>query len=193
MLLNTKKATELMSSEDLEKLKFPIGKFIWKSKLTNNDFNFHKEKIANYPTVLNQSIKNFNLIDFKKVYRPGGWQVSQLIHHLADSHTHSYIRFKQAIIEDTPTIMDYKPDNWAKTADSLTDDVSSSMNIIKGVHYRWSVLLNSLKLDDLSRKYYHPNRDKYYPLHVVLALYSWHGDHHLAHIRNSKYLENNNI
>ena len=91
----------------LEKLRYPIGRFEWKPKMSEKSFEFHKIKIANYPYLLESKIKDLSSNDFKKPYRPGGWQIAQLIHHIADSHTHNYIRFKQAILEDNPTIMDY--------------------------------------------------------------------------------------
>tara|TARA_A200000113_G_C8844791_1_gene348203 strand:- start:489 stop:1016 length:528 start_codon:yes stop_codon:yes gene_type:complete len=174
-----------MNDQTLEKLRYPIGRFEWESEMTQKSFEFHKKKIADYPNELGDKIKHLSKADLKKPYRSGGWQIAQLIHHIADSHTHNYIRFKQALLVDTPTIMDYKPADWATTADATLEDISGSLQIIKGIHQRWSILLNSIKLEDLQRSYYHPNRDKYYPLHVALALYSWHGDHHLAHIENT--------
>ena len=169
----------------LEKLKYPIGRFEWKPTMSEKSFEFHKIKIANYPNLLENKIKDLNSNDFKKTYRPGGWEIAQLIHHIADSHTHNYIRFKQAILVDNPTIMDYKPSDWASTLDATVEDITGSLQMIKGIHHRWYILLNSIKLNDLQRCYFHPNRNRKYPLHVALALYAWHGDHHLAHIENT--------
>ena len=146
--------------------------------------NFIK-KNANHPKLLENKIKDLSSNDFKKPYRPGGWQIAQLIHHIADSHTHNYIRFKQAILFDNPTIMDYKSSDWASTLDATIEDIIGSLQMIKGIHNRWSILLNSIKLEDLHRYYFHPNGNIKYPLHVALALYAWHGDHHLAQIENT--------
>ena len=175
-----------MKHQALEKLRYPIGKFEWKHEMSQENFEFHKKKIANYPNSLENKIKDLSGSDLEKTYRPGGWKISQLIHHIADSHTHNYIRFKQAILVDTPTIMDYKASDWASTDDAITQDITGSLQIIRGIHQRWSILLNSIKLEDLQRSYFHPNRNRQYPLHVALALYSWHGDHHLAHIENTQ-------
>ena len=174
-----------MKDQALEKFRYPIGRFEWKSKMSQKSFEFHKKKIEDYPKILIGKIKDLSNEDFKKQYRPGGWQISQLIHHIADSHTHNYIRFKQALLVDNPTIMDYKPTDWASTVDATTQDITGSLQIIKGIHHRWSILLNSIKLEDLQRCYFHPSRDRKYPLHIALALYSWHGDHHIAHIENT--------
>ena len=174
-----------MKDWELEKLKYPIGKFEWEPKMSKKRFEFHKKKITDYPNILEEEIKDCTIADLKKTYRPGGWQVAQIIHHLADSHTHNYIRFKQALLVNTPTIMDYKPADWASTADATFKDISGSLQMIKGIHKRWSILLNSIELENLDRSYFHPNREKKYPLHVVLALYSWHGDHHLEHIKSA--------
>ena len=81
--------------------------------------------------------------------------------------------------------MDYKPADWASTLDATVEDITGSLQMIKGIHHRWYILLNSIKLNDLQRCYFHPNRNRKYPLHVALALYAWHGDHHLAHIENT--------
>ena len=134
---------------------------------------------------MENKIKDLSVSNLEKNYRPGGWKISQLIHHIAESHTPSYIRFKQVILVDTPTIMDYKVSDWASTDDAIIQDITGSLLMIRGIHQRWSILLNSIKLDDLQRSYFHSNRDRKYPLHEELALDSWHGDHHLAYIENT--------
>ena len=174
-----------MDDVALEKLKFPIGKFQWIDRLSDEKIKFHTQQIRNLPTQLEDQIRAFTPEDFKKPYRPGGWQIGQLIHHLADSHMHCYIRFKQALTLDTPAIMDYDQDQWAVLPDVLVLETQSSINILKGVHKRWADLMETLNPKQWERQYYHPNRDKHYPLTTVLALYAWHGQHHLAHIRNT--------
>ena len=98
---------------------------------------------------------------------------------------HCYIRFKQALTHDTTAIMDYDQDQWATLPDAVNVDIKSSLMILKGVHQRWANLIESLDPQKLKRQYYHPSRDKYYPLTTVLALYAWHGKHHMAHIQNT--------
>ena len=121
----------------------------------------------------------------QKTYRPGAWQIGQLIHHLADSHIHVYTRFKLTLTLDTPTVLDYDHDQWAQMPDAVDTDVESSLLILKGIHNRWAALIETLDSHQWERQYYHPARDKFYPLATVLALYAWHGKHHLAHIKNT--------
>lgn len=174
-----------MDSTALEKLKFPIGKFKWIEQVSGAEIESFTADLSNFPTQLENAVKDFGTEDFKKEYRPGGWQIGQLIHHLADSHIHCYVRFKHALTLDTPTILDYDQDDWAVMPDAIKTDVTSSLMILKGVHERWTHLIANLSTQQLQRKYYHPTRDKYYPLCTVLALYAWHGKHHLAHIENT--------
>lgn len=174
-----------MKMPPLNTLKFPIGRFEWIDTLSADEIKFITEEIRNFPTGFERLVQNLDPEDFKKNYRPGGWQIGQLIHHLADSHMQCYIRFKQALTLDTPTIMDYDQDTWATLADAVNLDVKSSLMILKGVHQRWANLIESLNPKQLERQYYHPSRDKNYSLATVLALYAWHGKHHIAHIHNT--------
>ncbi len=174
-----------MDSTALEKLKFPIGKFKWIEQVSAAEIDSFTADLSNFPIQLEKAVKDFGPEDFKKEYRPGGWQIGQLIHHLADSHIHCYVRFKHALTQDTPTILDYDQDDWAKMPDAIKTDVNSSLMILKGVHERWTHLIANLNIQHLQRKYYHPTRDKYYPLSTVLGLYAWHGKHHLAHIEST--------
>tara|TARA_B100001175_G_C19510840_1_gene643762 strand:+ start:3426 stop:3953 length:528 start_codon:yes stop_codon:yes gene_type:complete len=173
-----------MTDAELEKLKFPIGRFQWVDRLSVKQIKHHAEELKNFPAALEEVILGLKPEDFKKYYRPGGWQIYQLIHHLADSHIHVYIRFKLALNQETPAILDYDQDKWAIMPDALDLNLESSMSILKGVHHRWVALIETLDTKELERQYYHSARDKYYPLSTVLALYAWHGQHHLAHIRN---------
>lgn len=174
-----------MSNAPLDALQFPIGRFEWIDTLSAKEIKLLTQEIRNFPTALEALVQTFSPKDFKKKYRPGGWQIGQLIHHLADSHMHCYIRFKQALTHDTPAIMDYDQDQWATLPDAVNVDIKSSLMILKGVHQRWANLIESLDPQKLERQYYHPSRDKYYPLTTVLALYAWHGKHHMAHIQNT--------
>ena len=174
-----------MDSTALEKLKFPIGKFKWIEQVSAAEIESFTADLSNFPTQLENAVKDFGAEDFKKEYRPGGWQIGQLIHHLADSHIHSYTRFKLALTQDTPAVLDYDQDQWAEMPDAVNTDVGSSMHILKGIHHRWANLIETLEPNQFDRQYYHSAREKHYPLGTVLALYAWHGLHHLAHIRNT--------
>ena len=175
-----------MTDVVLEKLKYPIGRFKWVDRLSPEEIKSLTEEIRSFPAELEAEIQDYKPEDFQKNYRPGAWQIGQLIHHLADSHIHVYTRFKFALTQYTPTVADYDHDQWAEMPDAIdTNDVESSLMILKGIHKRWSGLIDTLDYNQWERKYYHPARDKFYPLATVLALYAWHGKHHLTHIKNT--------
>jgi len=111
-----------------------------------------------------------------------GWTVRQVIHHIPDSHLNAYIRFKQALTEENPTIRPYFEDRWAKLTDSQLTPIDVSLKLLSSLHQRWVVVLKSMKTDDFTRTYFHPAYNKSMPLINVLQMYSWHGKHHLAHI-----------
>ena len=174
-----------MKNDEIEKLKFPIGRFRWVNRLSPEEIKSLTEEIRSFPSKLEAEIKGYTLEDLKKRYRPGAWQIGQLIHHIADSHLHSYMRFKLALNQDTPKVLDYDHDRWAEMPDALDTNVESSLLILRGIHHRWAKLIETLDSHQWERQYYHPARDKYYPLATVLALYAWHGQHHLAQIKNT--------
>lgn len=169
----------------LEKLKYPVGRFLWVERLSHEKIKSLTEEIRSFPAELKAEIEDYKPEDFQKTYRPGAWQIGQLIHHLADSHIHVYTRFKLALTQDTPTVLDYDHDQWAEMSDALDTNVKSSLMILEGIHYRWAALIETLDSHQWEKQYYHPARDKFYPLATVLALYAWHGKHHLAHIKNT--------
>ena len=110
---------------------------------------------------------------------------SSVIHHIADSHMHSYLRFKHAILEDTPSIKNYEEDKWANLFDASTTEIDYSLNLIKALHNRWVLFLKNFTPEDFKKSYYHRARNKYYPLDTTLHIYTWLCDHHLAHIKNA--------
>ncbi|MGA0374129.1 MAG: YfiT family bacillithiol transferase [Flavobacteriaceae bacterium] len=174
-----------MTDVVLEKLKYPVGRFLWVERLSHEEIKSLTEEIRSFPAELKAEIQDYKPEDFQKTYRPGAWQIGQLIHHLADSHIHVYTRFKLALTQDTPTVLDYDHDQWAEMSDALDTNVKSSLMILEGIHYRWAALIETLDSHQWEKQYYHPARDKFYPLATVLALYAWHGKHHLAHIKNT--------
>ena len=163
-----------------EDLSYPIGKF-------NKDFEFTTElkqdlanEIAKLPRKIKSAIENLNDEQLDTPYRPKGWTVRQTVHHVADSHLNSLIRFKLALTEDAPTIRPYYEDRWAELADSFLP-VEHSLKIIEGLHLRWKTLLDSMTEADFQRKLIHPESGEW-TLGQMLGLYSWHGRHHTAHI-----------
>lgn len=174
-----------MNSETLQKLKYPIGKFEWVVNLPISEVKTHINTIRHFPVELEQVLDSCKEELLQKKYRPEGWTIAQVVHHLADSHAHSYLRFKHAVLEDTPHIKDYTEADWANLPDAATSDLKPSLMLIKGIHMRWSLFLDHLKEEDFKKVYFHPERNKNYPLDTTTALYAWHCNHHLAHINNT--------
>lgn len=171
-----------------EDLRFPIGKFDSNLNVTKRVRKQFIETIENYPDKLFEEVKNLWDDQLDTPYRAGGWTVRQLIHHIADSHMNSYIRFKLALTEDAPTIRPYFEDRWAEIADSKMP-IDVSMKIIRGVHARWAIILNSMSDADFGRRLVHPDSGEW-TLEKMLGLYDWHSRHHLAHITELAKREN---
>ena len=115
-------------------------------------------------------------------YRPGGWTVRQVVHHLPDSHLNSYVRFKLALTEDNPTINPYDEQAWAELPDTAATKPAVSLALLEALHIRWTTLLRQLTEAQWQRTFYHPGSQKTFTLDQALVLYAWHGRHHLAHI-----------
>ena len=168
---------------DLEKLKYPIGKIPVYNGADELDFDKAIQDIQDLPDRLMDLTLGLNPNDLLQVYRPGGWNIKQLIHHLADSHMNSFIRFKLVITEgDGAIIKPYLENEWVKTAD-VEHEVDDSLLILKGLHSRWAKLISSFSTDDLNKGFYHPEMKLTVPLYNAIAMYQWHGNHHLEHIK----------
>jgi len=159
-------------------LRFPIGDFDLASVKTG--VADHIRTIAKLPEQLKGAVDGLDQEQIDTPYRPDGWTVRQLVHHVADSHLNAYTRFKLALTEDSPTIRPYFEDKWAELADSK-EPLEHSFKIIDGVHHRWAVLLGSLSEEDFQRPLLHPESGTW-ELSGMLALYDWHSRHHTAHI-----------
>lgn len=167
-------------------LRYPIGKFHFdappkdeeKSEEQKNKFI---EEIAQTPANLRAAVGGLSAQQLDTPYRPEGWTVRQVVHHVPDSHLNSYVRFKLALTEDEPTIKAYDEDRWARLADTPTTPVEVSLAMLDSLHDRWVRLLRSLRPEDWKRSFRHPERGLV-TLEWNLALYAWHGRHHVAHI-----------
>lgn len=167
-------------------LKYPIGKFELPIVITNVLLNDWIKTIKDFPTLLKQETDNLSEEDLSKTYRPGSWNIRQLVHHCADSHMNSFIRFKLTLTEEVPTIKPYTENLWAELPDSAAHPIDSSLQILEGLHKRWGQLLNSLSNDDLEKQFHHPESNEYISLKTNIGIYAWHCQHHLAHIRLAK-------
>lgn len=162
-------------------LRYPIGPFNWQGENTSDERHRLIEEIEQTPARLRAAVKGLTTEQIDTPYRPGGWTVRQIVHHLPDSHLNSYTRFKLALTEDEPTIKPYDQGLWAELVDSRTAPFEISLTLLEALHGRWVLLLRSLSSQDFARTFRHPE------LGVVnldrnLSLYAWHGRHHVAHI-----------
>ena len=174
-----------MDLQELDKLRFPIGKFAKPDTITNDLISSYINTIGNFPSKIKNEVAKLSDDQLNTPYRPDGWTVRQLVHHCADSHINAFVRFKLALTEEGPTIKPYMEDKWAQMND-YKEPIDSSLKILEGLHYRWSVLLKSMSDADFNRTYIHPEQGKSFELRTVLALYDWHSKHHLAHITELK-------
>ncbi len=162
-------------------LRYPIGKFHFDGPLTEEQKQTSLDDVASTPARLRAAVKGLSEAQLDTPYRPGGWSVRQVVHHVPDSHLNAYVRFKLALTEDDPTIKPYAEDRWAELADTKLTPVDVSLTMLDSLHDRWMRLLRSLTPEDWKRTFRHPELGAM-TLEKTLALYAWHGRHHVAHI-----------
>lgn len=164
-------------------LRYPVGKFHFDASSTSTEEQKHKliDEIAHAPANLRAAVKGLSQQQLDTPYRPEGWTVRQLAHHVPDSHLNAYTRFKLALTEEEPTIKPYAEDRWAQLADTRDTPVEVSLTLLDSLHDRWVSLLRSLRTEDWKRAFRHPELGLV-SLEKNLALYAWHGRHHVAHI-----------
>jgi hypothetical protein len=162
-------------------LRFPIGKFHYDGPPSEAQRTQLIANIEQTPAALRAAVKGLSPQQLDTPYREGGWTVRQLAHHVPDSHMNAYVRYKLALTEDDPTIKPYAEDRWAQLGDSQSTPVEVSLTLLDSLHGRWVHLLRSLKPEDWKRTFKHPERGSV-SLEHNLAMYSWHGKHHVAHV-----------
>lgn len=162
-------------------LRYPIGRFKPEGTLTPARRSALIGTIAGTPETLREAVRGLSPGQLDTPYRPGGWTVRQVVHHLPDSHLNSYVRFKLALTEERPTIKPYEEDRWAELADTFNTPVEVSLVLLESLHVRWVNLLRSLPEADWQRTLLHPQNGEM-TLDHVLGLYAWHGPHHVAQI-----------
>lgn len=158
--------------------RYPIGKFEWPGGQGRENWI---EEIAALPRRLRAAVEDLSAEQLDTPYRPGGWTVRQVVHHLADSHLNGYARFRWALTEHEPEVKTYDEAAWAELADARSSDADISLRLIEALHARWALLLRSLSPADFARAFRHPEHGAW-PLERNLALYAWHGRHHTAQI-----------
>jgi len=167
----------------MEDLKYPIGKFEIIEPIATEDLNEWIDILDTLPKKLTELTQNLDQDQLDTPYRDGGWTIRQVVHHLADSHYNSYIRFKWTLTEDQPVIKAYYEDRWAGLHD-YEAPIEWSLDAIKSLHKKWVYLLKGLDSKALKRTFIHPEGNRIISLEKNIGLYAWHSEHHLAHIRN---------
>ncbi len=171
---------------DIEKLKYPVGKFEKPATITKNMIDKWICEISAFPKNLLIEVKDLTDEQLDTQYRPGGWTIRQVVHHCADSHMNSLIRLKLTLTEDRPTIKPYYEDLWAELPDSKNLPIQPSLNMLEGIHERWTILLTHLTESQLERTFIHPEHGKTFRINENIGLYAWHCKHHLGHITETK-------
>jgi hypothetical protein len=164
-------------------LRYPVGRFSWDAPDPSAAERARLiAEIEATPAKMRAAVAGLSKKQLVTPYRPEGWTVWQVTHHVPDSHMNAYIRFKLALTEDVPTIKPYMEDRWAKLADTPATPVETSLALLESLHQRWARLLRSMSDAEFARTYFHPEKGAPLTLGKTLALYAWHGRHHVAHI-----------
>lgn len=161
--------------------RYPIGKFTYETAPAAEHRSRLIDDIAETPAALRAAIQGLSPQQIETPYRDGGWTVRQVVHHVPESHMNAYIRFKLALTEDEPTIKPYMEDRWANLPDVQSTPLEVSLALLEMLHDRWVRVLRAIKPDEWKRTFKHPELGLM-PLEKNLALYSWHGRHHVAHV-----------
>ncbi len=165
-----------------EDLRYPIGAFAFDPSGTAEDRDRWIDEIAAAPMALRTAVAGLSDAQLATPYRPGGWTVRQVVHHLPDSHLNAYARFRLALTEDHATIRPYDEKLWAELPDAADAPVDISLNLLHALHVRWVILLRAMSPAQWDRTFHHPEWDATLDLLELLAHYAWHGRHHVAHI-----------
>lgn len=170
--------------EELEKLKYPIGQFQCPANISQDDISAWITVLDELPEKLSDLVINFSKEQLETPYRDGGWTVRQVIHHIADSHHHSYTRFKWTLTENSPLIKAYEEKDWSELIDGKNAPIELSLNYIKALHAKLVYMLKQLSSEDFEKSYIHPDGNVNVTVAENLGKYAWHSNHHFAHIEN---------
>lgn len=169
-------------------LRYPVGEFKFAGPLSDDDRRSLIDTIEETPKLMRAAVAGLDDKQLDTPYRPEGWTVRQVVHHVPESHMNSYIRFKLAITEEEPTIKPYFEDRWADLDDARQAPIALSLDLLDALHERWVWFLRSLKDEDFERTFRHPEMG-IVSLDKNIALYAWHGRHHVAHITSLRERE----
>ncbi len=172
----------------MDDMRYPIGQFEHDGIVTANEITAWIDEIEVLPASLRAAVNGLSETQLDTPYRPGGWTVRQVVHHLPESHMNSYIRFKWTLTEDEPAIKAYDEVRWAELADGRTAPIEPSLNLLDALHARWVIVLRRLTPEQLQRTFKHPEAGMI-RLDWILGMYAWHGKHHVAHITSLRHRE----
>ena len=162
-------------------LRYPIGEFKLEDQPTDEQLRQFVSDIEQTPARLRAAVDGLSEQQLETPYRPGGWTVRQVTHHVPESHMNAYVRMKLALTEDNPTIKPYDEARWAETPDVRATPIATSLTLLEALHQRWVTLLKALGPADFVRTFTHPESGQW-TVGKYVALYAWHGKHHVAHI-----------
>lgn len=162
-------------------LRYPVGTFSFATKLSAADRPRLIEGIAQTPARLRAAVAGLSDVQLDTPYRPGGWTVRQVVHHVPDSHLNAYLRLKLALTEQEPVIKPYDQERWAELEDAKAAPIEVSLALLDSLHRRWVRVLGALRPEDFARTFRHPELGVV-NLDQQLGLYEWHGRHHVGHI-----------
>jgi hypothetical protein len=165
----------------MDDLRYPVGEFSFSGTQSHDERAVLIDQIADMPDRMRAAVHGLSSEQLDTPYRPGGWTVRQVVHHVPESHMNAYIRFKLAVTEDEPTIKPYLEDRWGELQDARDSPIEPSLDLLEPLHRRWVWFLRSLKDEDFERTFQHPELGVV-SLKKNVALYAWHGRHHVAHI-----------
>ncbi len=168
-------------------LRYPIGQLEHQHLTGSEPYSevtkeSHLRDIEILPTLLENAVQNLDAAQLHTPYRPDGWTIHQVVHHVPDSHMNAYVRFKLALTEDNPVIKPYDESAWAELSDTQNLPVNISLTLLHALHLRWVELLKNMKENEWNKTIFHPEHKKNLSLWNQLASYAWHGKHHVAHI-----------
>ena len=161
--------------------RYPVGKFSYEGPLSQEQKTKFLDEIEQTPARLKAAVQGLSQQQLDTPYREGGWTVRQVVHHVPDSHMNSYMRFKLALTEEEPTIRTYMEDRWAELPEARTAPIELSLGLLENLHQRWMLMLRAIPDADWKRTFRHPELGVM-TLERTLALYAWHGRHHVAHV-----------
>ena len=166
--------------------RYPIGPFERRDSLTADERRKAIESIAAVPQKMRDAVRGLSDKQLDTPYRDGGWTLRQVVHHVPESHMNAYIRLKLALTEDNPTIKPYDEAGWAKLPDSYETPIETSLTLLDSLHKRWDTLMRRMSADDFRRTFRHPEHPGDLSIDWLVAMYSWHGRHHVAHITSKR-------